>query len=143
MNKFIEILLHLGEVEKSSEATYSFSPSWTDEEFEIRVDEAWGRVGQCIYSTRDIPEEIRQELWVFLLLYNNRYLGCRVAMDDEGNIVLVSDVYPHQLFENFVFEIISSMIVVGDALVTLVGQAARTGIIPGEADVDRAFTAAS
>jgi hypothetical protein len=75
----------------------------------------------------------------FALALHMRCFGCRLAVDNGGNVCIVADVYPFERTPSFISQILTQLACVGDLVQPLLEEVARTGRVPSEADLDAAF----
>lgn len=105
----------------------------------LRADD-WVQVASCIVGDDEIDASAdTHALNEFLLHVHGRYLGCRFGYDEDGSLVMMSDVYPECLDAGHLANVMTQMDYVAGALLPVIRAACVSGELPSDSEVDRAF----
>ena len=78
-------------------------------------------------------------LLALLFRIQHRCIGCRFAPDNNGNIAIVSDVYPGFQTSEGLSSVLTQMVYIGDITLQLIEQVLKTGKRLTDDEIDKAF----
>lgn len=103
----------------------------------------WIQVAASVLDREEVSDEAnRVALNEFLMRVHARYLGCRFGFDEDGALVVMSDVYPENVQAAHLIDVMNQMDSVTGALLPLLRAAICSGQVPSDSEVDRAFSMA-
>lgn len=101
----------------------------------------WIQVAASVLDCDELGEEGgRAALNEFIMRVHARYLGCRFGFDEDGALVVMSDVYPENIRAAHLLDVMNQMDSVAGALLPLLHAAILSGQVPAESEIDRAFS---
>ncbi len=101
----------------------------------------WIQIASVVLEHDELAEEAsRDVLNEFVMQIHARYLGCRFGYDDDGALVIMSDVYPEDIHATHLVNVMLQMDAVARALLPLLRTALESGELPSDREVDRAFS---
>jgi hypothetical protein len=87
-----------------------------------------------------VPSPNRERLAAFVLQVHGRYLGCRLGLDDDGDLSIVNDVYPGHATPKHIATVIEQLDYVAEVLSPLIHSIILGGNVPSDAQIDEAFS---
>ena len=100
----------------------------------------WVQVATCVLEETELDDDTaRPALNEFLLRVHARYLGCRFAYDEDGSLVMATDIYPENLAADHLANVVIQMDFVVSALLPLIRSTQSSKKVPSESELDRAF----
>lgn len=136
-----EILASNGfEIEAVEDRAWLISHEEWPSTFEVFIADSWVQfASRVVEADEQGPRALPAEVCRMLLRFHQRFLGCRLCLEDDGAVSLRADVSAASCSADLVMEALGQIQWVGGVMCEALAEVVQSGVVLSDDDIDQLF----